>query len=53
MQSLVLLDGIKGWATAGEEYVQWMDEYEWLSGAKANPRSQRELWEVLGSVRSL
>jgi arsenical-resistance protein 2 len=28
MQSLVLLDGIKGWATAGEEYVQWMDEYD-------------------------
>ncbi|KAK1774694.1 Rhodanese-like protein [Copromyces sp. CBS 386.78] len=28
MQSLVLLDGIKGWAIAGEEYVQWMDEYD-------------------------
>ncbi|KAK3933918.1 Rhodanese-like protein [Diplogelasinospora grovesii] len=28
MQSLVLLEGIKGWATAGEEYVQWMDEYD-------------------------
>jgi len=28
MQSLVLLEGIKGWATAGPEYVQWMDEYD-------------------------
>jgi len=28
MQSLVLLDGVKGWATAGEEYVQWMDGYD-------------------------
>lgn len=28
MQSLVLLDGIKGWSTAGEEYVQLMDEYQ-------------------------
>ncbi|OIW32811.1 hypothetical protein CONLIGDRAFT_558176, partial [Coniochaeta ligniaria NRRL 30616] len=28
MQSLVLLEGIKGWATAGEEYVQKMDEYD-------------------------
>lgn len=33
MQSLVLVDGIKGWSTAGPEYRQWMDEYEesvWL-----------------------
>ncbi|KAK0743466.1 hypothetical protein B0T18DRAFT_329537, partial [Schizothecium vesticola] len=33
MQSLVLVDGIKGWATAGPEYTQWMDEYDesvWL-----------------------
>lgn len=28
MQSLVLVDGIKGWSTAGEEYVQLMDEYQ-------------------------
>ncbi|OTA01497.1 arsenate reductase Arc2 [Trichoderma parareesei] len=28
MESLVLLGGIKGWATAGDEYVSWMDEYE-------------------------
>ncbi|KAK7718928.1 hypothetical protein SLS63_010341 [Diaporthe eres] len=28
MQSLVLLDGIRGWATAGGEYVQWMEEYD-------------------------
>ena len=28
MQSLVLLEGIKGWATAGKEYVQWMYEYD-------------------------
>ncbi|GAB1313398.1 hypothetical protein MFIFM68171_03608 [Madurella fahalii] len=33
MQSLVLVGGIKGWATAGPEYTQWMDEYDepvWL-----------------------
>ncbi|KAK4243080.1 Rhodanese-like domain-containing protein [Corynascus novoguineensis] len=33
MQSLVLVDGIKGWATAGPEYTEWMDEYDesvWL-----------------------
>jgi arsenical-resistance protein 2 len=28
MKSLVLLEGIKGWATAGGEFVEWMDEYE-------------------------
>jgi arsenical-resistance protein 2 len=28
MRSLVLLEGIKGWATAGPDYVQWMDEYD-------------------------
>jgi arsenical-resistance protein 2 len=28
MQSLVLLEGIKGWACAGEEYIALMDEYE-------------------------
>lgn len=28
MQSLVLLEGIKGWATAGPDYTQQMDEYE-------------------------
>jgi arsenical-resistance protein 2 len=28
MQSLVLVDGIKGWATAGPEYTEWMDEYD-------------------------
>ncbi|KAF7557163.1 hypothetical protein G7Z17_g870 [Cylindrodendrum hubeiense] len=27
MQSLILVEGIKGWATAGEEFVEWMDEY--------------------------
>jgi arsenical-resistance protein 2 len=33
MQSLVLVNGIKGWATAGPEYTEWMDEYDesvWL-----------------------
>lgn len=33
MQSLVLVNGIKGWATAGLEYTEWMDEYDesvWL-----------------------
>ena len=28
MESLVLSEGIKGWATAGGEYVQWVDEYD-------------------------
>ncbi|KAH8742390.1 Rhodanese-like domain-containing protein [Diaporthe sp. PMI_573] len=28
MESLVLLEGIKGWATAGGEYLRWMDEYD-------------------------
>ncbi|KAF1938248.1 hypothetical protein EJ02DRAFT_505510 [Clathrospora elynae] len=35
MQSLVLLEGIKGWAGAGDEYVQWMEEYDknfWMKG---------------------
>ncbi|KAK3936353.1 Rhodanese-like domain-containing protein [Diplogelasinospora grovesii] len=28
MQSLALLEGIRGWANAGGEYVEWMDGYE-------------------------
>jgi arsenical-resistance protein 2 len=28
MRSLVLVEGLKGWATAGPDYVQWMDEYD-------------------------
>lgn len=28
MRSLVLLEGVKGWATAGANFVQWMDEYD-------------------------
>jgi hypothetical protein len=28
MRSLVLLGGVKGWATAGAEFVEWMDEYD-------------------------
>ena len=33
MKSLALVDGIKGWSNAGEEYVRLMDEYQedfWL-----------------------
>jgi len=33
MCSLVLSEGLKGWAIAGAEYVQFMDEYDanfWL-----------------------
>ncbi|KAH6866000.1 hypothetical protein AA0119_g12969 [Alternaria tenuissima] len=33
MKSLALAEGVKGWATAGDEYVQWMIEYDakvWL-----------------------
>ncbi len=28
MKSLALLGGIKGWAAAGDEYVEWMDGFE-------------------------
>ena len=28
MQSLVLVEGIRGWATAGVEYTGQMDEYD-------------------------
>ena len=28
MQSVALLDGIKGWATAGDEYTELMVEYD-------------------------
>jgi len=28
MRSVTLLEGIKGWATAGEEYVTLMEGYE-------------------------
>ncbi|KAK3307857.1 Rhodanese-like domain-containing protein [Chaetomium strumarium] len=28
MKSLALAGGIKGWAAAGQEYVEWMDEYD-------------------------
>ena len=28
MKSLALVDGIKGWSSAGEEYIQLMDEYQ-------------------------
>ncbi|KAK3984618.1 arsenical-resistance protein 2 [Cladorrhinum sp. PSN332] len=28
MESLALVGGIKGWAGAGGEYVEWMDEYD-------------------------
>ncbi|KAK6859364.1 oxidoreductase [Apiospora arundinis] len=28
MESVILRGGIKGWATASEEYVKWMDEYD-------------------------
>lgn len=28
MESLALAEGVKGWATAGDEYVQWMIEYD-------------------------
>ncbi|KLU91685.1 hypothetical protein MAPG_10203 [Magnaporthiopsis poae ATCC 64411] len=34
MQSLVLVNGIKGWATAGPAYSEWMDEYDEAVWAK-------------------
>ena len=33
MKSLALAEGVKGWATAGDEYIQWMTDYDakvWL-----------------------
>ncbi len=35
MQSLVLVNGIKGWATAGPEYTEWMDEYDESAWSKS------------------
>ncbi|CAG7941794.1 unnamed protein product [Penicillium nalgiovense] len=34
MKSLVLEGGIKGWATAGKDYTQLMDEYDELKWVK-------------------
>lgn len=28
MESLILVGGIKGWATAGGEFLEWMDGYD-------------------------
>lgn len=28
INSGVLIDGVAGWAGAGEEYTEWMDEYD-------------------------
>jgi arsenical-resistance protein 2 len=33
MKSFALAEGVKGWAMAGDEYIQWMMEYDakvWL-----------------------
>ncbi|KAK4216876.1 arsenical-resistance protein 2 [Rhypophila decipiens] len=35
MQSLALAGGIKGWAVAGEEYINWMDGYDAAVWAKS------------------
>ncbi|PNP40585.1 hypothetical protein TGAMA5MH_07582 [Trichoderma gamsii] len=35
MESLILFEGIKGWATAGSEFVQWIDGYNPDIWAKA------------------
>ncbi|KAE8351244.1 Rhodanese-like domain-containing protein [Aspergillus coremiiformis] len=38
LTSLVLEGGIKGWATAGPEYTEWMNEYDaavWLKSTSA------------------
>lgn len=34
IKSLVLEGGIKGWATAGKDYTQLMDEYDELKWVK-------------------
>jgi arsenical-resistance protein 2 len=28
MKSMALAGGVKGWAAAGKEFVEWMDEYD-------------------------
>lgn len=28
MESLILVGGIKGWATAGGDFLEWMDGYD-------------------------
>lgn len=28
IESVILYEGIKGWAQAGGEFVDWMDEYD-------------------------
>jgi arsenical-resistance protein 2 len=35
LQSLALAGGIKGWAAAGAEYVEWMDGYDAAVWAKS------------------
>jgi len=35
MKSLALAGGIKGWAAAGAEYVEWMDGYDAAVWAKS------------------
>ena len=37
MKSLALLGGIKGWAAAGDEYVEWMDGFDAAVWAKSGP----------------
>ncbi|KAK0629524.1 Rhodanese-like domain-containing protein [Bombardia bombarda] len=35
MKSLALLEGVRGWASAGEQYVEWMDEYDEAAWSKS------------------
>lgn len=28
MESLVLHEGVKGWALGGRQFVEWMEEYD-------------------------
>jgi arsenical-resistance protein 2 len=37
MKSLALAGGIKGWAAAGSEFVEWMDEYDATVWEKSKP----------------
>ncbi|KAL2269211.1 hypothetical protein VTJ83DRAFT_4057 [Remersonia thermophila] len=39
MQSLALAGGIKGWAAAGPEFVEWMDGYDAAVWEKSVPKS--------------
>jgi len=40
ISSIVLADGVAGWANAGEDYVSFMEEYE--ADAWGSPKQERK-----------